>query len=44
MANLKKLKEVDNWLDQYRRFWNTKLDALGVFLESSENKNPGKRK
>jgi DNA-binding transcriptional ArsR family regulator len=32
-ANLKKLKEVDAWLDQYRKFWNSKLDALGHLLE-----------
>jgi len=32
-ADLKKLKEVDKWLDNFRRFWNRKLDALGDFLE-----------
>jgi DNA-binding transcriptional ArsR family regulator len=32
-TNLSKLKEIDRWLDQYRRFWNQKLDALGTFLE-----------
>src|SRR5687768_1501972 len=31
--NLNKLKEVDRWLDHYRKFWNHKLDALGNFLE-----------
>lgn len=36
-ANLKKLKEVDNWLAYYRRFWNSKLDALGEFLDSNTN-------
>ena len=30
---LKKLSEVSVWLDQYRSFWNTKLDALGGYLE-----------
>ncbi|HYI78547.1 MAG TPA: metalloregulator ArsR/SmtB family transcription factor [Chryseolinea sp.] len=35
-ADLKKLKEVDKWLDNFRRFWNRKLDALGDFLEKQE--------
>lgn len=33
-ADLKKLKEVDKWLDYYRKFWNRKLDALGKHLEN----------
>ncbi len=33
-ADLNKLKEVDQWLDHYRKFWNQKLDALGDFLNS----------
>lgn len=33
-ADLQKLKEVDKWLDNYRKFWNRKLDALGDFLDS----------
>lgn len=32
-ADTLKLKEIDNWLSQYRKFWNLKLDALGDFLE-----------
>jgi DNA-binding transcriptional ArsR family regulator len=35
-VNMNKLKEVDRWLNQYRRFWNSKLDALGSFLEKPE--------
>ena len=35
-ANLNKLKEVDRWLDHYRKFWNQKLDSLGNFLEKQE--------
>jgi DNA-binding transcriptional ArsR family regulator len=31
-ADLKKLKEVSAWVDQYRVFWNQKLDALENFL------------
>jgi DNA-binding transcriptional ArsR family regulator len=26
------LKEVDDWLERYRRFWNQRLDALGTEL------------
>jgi DNA-binding transcriptional ArsR family regulator len=37
-ADLKKLKEVDKWLDHFRKFWNRKLDALGDFLENQDDK------
>ncbi|HWK03475.1 MAG TPA: hypothetical protein VNS58_07580 [Puia sp.] len=37
-ANLKKLQQVVNWADQYRRFWNEKLDALENFLEAEKKK------
>jgi DNA-binding transcriptional ArsR family regulator len=26
------LREVDEWLDRYRRFWDQRLDALGTEL------------
>lgn len=26
------LREIDNWLDRYRRFWSQRLDALGTEL------------
>jgi len=32
-ANFKKLNEVANWVAQYRKFWTSKLDALGDFLD-----------
>ena len=31
-ARLQKLQEVSAWAEQYRAFWNQKLDALGDFL------------
>ena len=34
-AKLEKLNEVAAWVDQYKVFWNTKLDALGKFLDES---------
>ncbi|TKC03765.1 helix-turn-helix transcriptional regulator [Pedobacter frigoris] len=38
-TDLQKLKEVDQWLNRYRKFWNSKLDALGDFLERSEDQD-----
>lgn len=37
-AELKKLKEVAEWTNLYREFWNEKLDALGSFLEDEQTK------
>ena len=31
-AQLKKLNEVSQWVEQYRVLWNRKLDALDQFL------------
>src|ERR1700712_3867083 len=31
-AKLQKLNEVSQWVEQYRIFWNNKLDALENFL------------
>jgi DNA-binding transcriptional ArsR family regulator len=33
---LKKLKEVSEWIEQYKKFWTEKFDALEKFLASSE--------
>jgi len=33
-VDFNRLKEVAEWVTQYRRFWNEKLDALGSFLDS----------
>jgi DNA-binding transcriptional ArsR family regulator len=38
-ANLNKLKEVDRWLDHYRKFWNQKLDALESFLDKQDKQD-----
>jgi DNA-binding transcriptional ArsR family regulator len=35
-ANLAKLKEVNEWTNRYKEFWNQKLDALGDFLENEK--------
>src|SRR6201989_3004188 len=39
LAQLQKLNEVSEWIEQYRVFWTSKLDALGKHLEQSKNNN-----
>lgn len=36
-AKLHKLNEVNDWITQYKQFWETKLDALDVYLQSIQN-------
>lgn len=33
--NLEKLNEVSEWVNKYKKFWNTKLDALEKFLDDT---------
>ena len=46
-ANLQSLGEVSNWVDQYRAFWNSKLDALESFLNQEgttiQKRKPAKK-
>lgn len=35
-AKLEKLNEVNEWITQYKQFWETKLDALGKFLNKTK--------
>ncbi len=35
-ARLQKLNEVSKWIEQYRVFWSSKLDALESFLNKPE--------
>jgi DNA-binding transcriptional ArsR family regulator len=37
-AKLAKLNEVSHWVEQYRRFWNAKLDSLENYLELLQKK------
>jgi len=37
-ARLEKLNEISNWVEQYRKFWTQKLDALETYLEELQNK------
>ncbi len=45
-AQLQKLDEVSDWVEQYRRFWETKLDSLEEYLaelQKKEKKNDRKK-
>src|SRR6187402_995331 len=33
VAKLDKLQEVNEWVAQYKQFWETKLDALEMYLD-----------
>lgn len=35
-AKLEKLNEVNEWITQYKQFWEAKLDALGKFLKNTK--------
>jgi DNA-binding transcriptional ArsR family regulator len=37
-VNLAPLHEVSDWIDQYSRFWNRKLDALAGYLAENPEK------
>ena len=46
-AKLDKLNEVSGWVEQYRKFWTQKLDALEIYLDGlqrNQKKKPKKRK
>src|SRR5688572_22009790 len=42
-ARLEGLDEVTAWVDKYKRFWNSKLDALERFLDSEDHDRKTKR-
>jgi len=37
-ARLDKLNEVSDWVEQYRKFWTQKLDALETYLDELQSK------
>ncbi|RYE17385.1 MAG: transcriptional regulator [Sphingobacteriales bacterium] len=43
-ANLNALKEVQDWTEQFSRFWDNKLSALGSFLAKEKDKKKKKKK
>ncbi|HKG68168.1 MAG TPA: metalloregulator ArsR/SmtB family transcription factor [Segetibacter sp.] len=42
-AKLQKLNEVSEWIEQYRVFWTSKLDALEIFLNKETHGNKKKQ-
>lgn len=38
-ARLQKLNEVSHWVEQYKQFWNQKLDALEDYLARLQAEN-----
>jgi len=43
-AKLEKLNEVSGWVQQYRKFWTQKLDALEIYLDELQTKQKKKAK
>lgn len=44
-AKLDRLKEVASWLEQYNRYWETKLDSLEKYLDKlQKDKKHGRKK
>lgn len=45
-AKLDSLDEVSDWVQQYRQFWESKLDSLEAYLSTlqSKSKKPRKKK
>lgn len=44
-ARLEKLNEVSKWIEQYRKFWESKFDSLENYLNKlQKTKKYGKRK
>jgi DNA-binding transcriptional ArsR family regulator len=37
-------RQLDSWLDQFRRFWSTHIDALERYLDRMDPSTPTKRK
>ena len=38
-AKFEKLNEVSDWVEQYKKFWEQKLDALEVYLQELQSTN-----
>lgn len=43
-ARLDRLNEISEWVDQYKRFWNKKLDALEAYLEEIQQEEQTNKK
>jgi DNA-binding transcriptional ArsR family regulator len=40
---INKMKEIDEWLEQYRQIWETRFDQLEEVLEAMKGKKPSDR-
>ncbi len=38
-AKLDKLSEVSDWVEEYRKFWEAKLDSLEIYLNELQTKS-----
>ena len=38
-AKLESLREVSNWVDQYRQYWNVKFNSLEKYLDKIQTQN-----
>jgi DNA-binding transcriptional ArsR family regulator len=43
-AKLEKLSEIADWVETYKKFWETKLDALENYLHQLQSKKNVKKK
>ncbi len=43
-AKFEKLNDVTDWVDQYRKLWESRFDAIDKLLLEIQKKNPIKRK
>ena len=43
-ARLSQLKEVSNWVDQYRQFWTVQFSSLDKYLKKVQSKGNSKKK
>ena len=43
-AKLDKLNEVSGWVEQYRKFWTQKLDALEIYLDELQRSKRRKQR
>lgn len=42
-AQLDQLSEVSMWVDQYRRHWESRLDAMEAYIEQLKNERNGNK-
>lgn len=43
-ANFRRLRDVAAWIEQYRRFWESRLDALEEYLDRDAKNRKAQRK